>query len=105
MFKKLAFFILLNLLITNPSKAFEITNIEWNILNHIQITIYDPTARNLKQANCTVFYIPEENKPIGGDAGLFRAGIAQVTVDVPKSYRTTYTGEEMYLKNFKITCK
>ena len=98
MLKKFAFIVLLNLLISNPSKAAKITNVEWNILQDIQITLYEPTARNLSQAGCTVFYIPEENKPIGGDTGLFRAGIAQVTVSVPNSYK------RKDLKNFEIVC-
>lgn len=101
MIKKLAFFILLNLLITNPLKANDanITNIEWNVLQDIQITVYNPSAVNLSSANCTVFYIPEDTKPIGGDTGLYRAGIAQVTVSVPNSYK------KKNLKNFKIVCK
>ena len=39
MFKKLTFFFLLNLLITNTSKALEVTNVEWSILNNISVTV------------------------------------------------------------------
>jgi len=113
MSKKFVFFVLLNLLITNPSKAnldlgidwsvlegnAKITNVEWSILKDLQITLYEPSARNLSDASCTVFYIPEDNKPIGGDTGLYRAGIAQVKVTLPNSYKIKP------LKNFKIVCK
>jgi uncharacterized membrane protein len=99
MFKKLAFLLLLNLLITNTSKAAEITNVEWDVLRELQVTVYEPSAKDLSYARCTAFYIPEDNKPIGGDTAFYRAGISQVTISVPNSYR----GKD--LKNFEITCK
>ena len=99
MTKKFAFLILLNVLIINSSKAAEITNVEWNILQDIQVTVYEPSANDLSSARCTAFYIPEDNKPIGGDTGLYRAGIAQVTISVPNSFK------KKSLQNFKITCK
>lgn len=96
MFKKLAFILLLNLLITNPSKAGEITNIEWSVLNDIQVTVYNPNSSS--RVECTALYVPEENKPIGGGSGITRGAIAQVRIDVPPSY------EEKNLSDFKILC-
>ena len=99
MIKKITFFILLNLLIINPSKAAKITNVEWNVYKEIQVTVYEPSARDLSKARCTAFYIPEDNKPIGGDTGYYRAGISQVTINIPNSFK------KKALQNFKITCK
>ena len=99
MFKKLTFFFLLNLLITNTSKALEVTNVEWSILNNISVTVYDPEITDLTTANCTAFYIPEDNKPIGGGRNFYEAGISQISISVPKSYK------KLNIKNFKITCK
>ena len=99
MFKKFTFFIFLNLLIINPSKAADITNVEWNNIDYIQVTVYRPEATSMTKANCVAFYVPEDNKPIGGDNAFYRAGIAQVTISVPNSYK------RKDLKNFEITCK
>ena len=98
MIKKLSLFILLNLLFLNTVKALEITNIEWTVLGDIQVTVYDPenyTAR----VTCTAFYIPENNKPIGGGSASFTARIAQVRIDLPNSYT------KKNLNTFKIDCK
>ena len=73
----------------------EITNIEWSILNDIQVTVFDSSAYSV---SCTAFYIPENNKPIGGGGATFQGNIAQVRIDVPKSY------ERKSLSDFKITC-
>ena len=99
MVKKITFFILLNLLITNSSKATDITNVEWNSIGYIQVTVYKPDATSMNKAECVAFYIPEDNKPIGGDVAFYSAGIAQVTISVPNSYK------RKDLKNFEITCK
>lgn len=99
MFKRFVFFVLLNLLITNPSKALEITNIEWNILKYIEVTVYEPNAKAYDSVSCTAFYKPENNKPIGGSDGLYKAGIAQVNINLPGSY------EKKNLSDFKIICK
>jgi hypothetical protein len=98
MIKKFAFFILLNVLIINPSKAADITNVEWNSIDYIQVTVYRPDATSSHQAKCVAFHIPENNKPIGGDVAFYSAGIAQVTISVPNSYK------RKDLKNFEITC-
>ena len=99
MFRKLIFFFLLNLIITNPLKALEVTNVEWSSLSTIFVTVYDPEITDLTTANCTAFYIPENNKPIGGGRNFYEAGIAQISISVPKSFR------KKDIKNFKITCK
>jgi hypothetical protein len=99
MFRKLIFFFLLNLIITNPLKALEVTNVEWSSLSTIFVTVYDPEITDLTTANCTAFYIPEDNKPIGGGRNFYEAGIAQISISVPKSFR------KKDIKNFKITCK
>jgi hypothetical protein len=111
--RKLSLFILLNLLITNPSKAnldlginwnilegnAKITNVEWSIIKTIDVTVYDPSINDLTMANCTAFYIPEDNKPIGGGKAYYEAGISQVTIRVPSSYK------KKDIKNFKIDCE
>ena len=99
MIKKIFFFILLNLLITNTSKAVEITNVQWNSIDYLLVTVYNPNTQELGKAKCTAFYIPEDNKPIGGGENYYSAGIAQVTIKVPNSYKRKDT------KNFKIICK
>jgi len=100
MFKKIAFLLLLNLLITNPSKALEVTNVEWSSLgSNISVTVYDPEITDLTTANCTAFYIPENNKPIGGGRNFYEAGISQIIVSVPSSFK------KKNIKDFKITCK
>ena len=97
MIKRFAFFVLLNLLITNPSKAAEITNIEWTVLKDIQVTLYNPNSTS--GIECTALYVPEENKPIGGWSGGTVGAVAQVRIDVPPSY------EKKNLSDFKIICK
>ena len=97
MIKKLAFLLLLNLLITIPSKAAEVTNIEWTVLKDIQVTLYNPNSTS--RIECTALYVPEENKPIGGGSGLTVGAVAQVRIDVPPSY------EKKGLLDFKIICQ
>ena len=57
-------FILINLLTTTSSKSAEITNIEWTVLKDIQVTLYNPNSTS--RIECTVLYVPKENKHIGG---------------------------------------
>ena len=97
MIKKLAFLLLLNLLITTPSKAAEVTNIEWTSLKDIQVTLYNPNSTS--RIDCTALYVPEENKPIGGGSGRTIAAVAQVIIDIPRSY------EKKGLLDFKIICQ
>tara|TARA_Y100001970_G_C13424512_1_gene458203 strand:+ start:108 stop:404 length:297 start_codon:yes stop_codon:yes gene_type:complete len=97
--KKFFIIIFLQFFLVNYANSSQITNIEWTILKDIQVTLYKPNARSLDKATCTAFYIPENNKPIGGGFGYYDGGVAQVRISLPRSYNTKI------LKNFKITCK
>ena len=96
--KKLIAIFLFNLFFLNPVKALEITNIEWTVLGDIQVTIYEAKENDIK-ISCTAFYIPENNKPIGGGFSYTNGNIAQVRIDLPGSY------EKKNLSSFKIDCK
>lgn len=77
----------------------KITNVEWSIIKTIDVTVYDPSINDLTMANCVAFYIPENNKPLGGGRAYYEAGISQVTIRVPSSYK------KKDIKNFKIDCE
>ena len=95
---KFFIFIFSYFFIANLAYSSQITNIEWTVIKDIQVTVYKPNPESLEKAKCTAFYIPENNKPIGGGESFYNAGIAQVKIDVPKSY------EQKILENFKLTC-
>jgi len=93
--KKILAMVVVSLFTFTNAFSKEITNIEWSILDDIQVTVFE---NSMGRVSCTAFYIPENNKPIGGGSASFSGNVAQVRIDVPKSYH------RKSLSDFKITC-
>jgi hypothetical protein len=67
-----------------PTFAGEITDMEFNIIDYLEVTYYDPNGVYIDRIACTVFN--SKDIPIGGGTGLIKAKIAVVDIKVPKKY-------------------
>jgi len=61
--------------------AGEVTDKEWNVLDHLVVTYYSGSSGFV---DCTAFN--SANKPIGGGSSPAQGGVARVSIDVPKKY-------------------
>ena len=94
--KKYILIIIINFITIVHSYSNEITNIEWNILGDIQVTVFSQNSSN--KVSCTAFYLPENEKAIGGDFSFYKGSVAQIVIDVPNSY------SKKPISDFKILC-
>lgn len=94
--KKYILIIIINFITISHSLANDITNIEWNILGDIQVTVF--SQNNTGKVSCTAFYKPENEKAVGGNYSYYRGSVAQITIDVPNSYNNKL------ISDFKILC-
>ena len=67
-----------------PTFAGEITDMEFNIIDYLEVTYYDPNGDYVDRIACTAFN--SKGVPIGGGTDLMSAKIAVVMIKVPKKY-------------------
>ena len=76
----------------NYSISGEITDLEWSIINRLEVTYYSGT--NSTKINCTAF--TKDDLPIGGNFSYTSGGVARISIEVPQKYQR---------KKLKVSCK
>ena len=87
--------LILLMISVKPTFAGEVTDMEFNIIDYLEVTYFESKSSHLDRIACTVYN--SQGKPIGGDTGLAKAKVAVVTIKVPKKY--------VGLKNLKVDCE
>ena len=87
--------LILLMISVKPTFAGEVTDLEFNIIDHLSVTYYDANSSHMDRIACTAFN--SQGKPIGGGTDYVRAKIAVVTIKVPEKY--------VGLKNLKVKCE
>ena len=93
-YKIIKFSFVLFLTFSTPARAGEITDTEWDFLNHFVVTFFQSGTSAPALAECTAFN--QQGKPIGGGTGVFNGSVARVRIDVPEKY---------VKKSLKVSCR
>ncbi len=59
-----------------------VTHLEWSILGDLEAVVAVVKSRSSTVLECAAYL---DGNPIGSGGGIIRAGIATVTIDIPKS--------------------